>query len=624
MSDDTVDELKERIQELEDELQKLKEEKRKEYADSSAVDEEIEEVHDQIRDEADHSGMSRRKFMKAIAGGGAALGVAAMMPSAAALDIESNNPLSYNDKFSVGTQGNLNLQGNNITNAGSVGASSVTADNISIANSRSEASFIIFTNNGTVKAVDGSDLSVAYESSTDSSTVLQNTVNDLKAQGYGTVYICDPLLASNGHELQSTVEVNENAIGFATPYDNRRTIYIETAGTADPAFKFEGTSSRYIARNFIQGIGIKGENGRNNSNDHLRLRFTKSFHLKEVALHATAGHGVNMSATFRPVFSHVDVSPGDASNNKHVFNCFDDPENGAAVTGFIANKIVSDGYHGHLFHYEIRNGGSAPRGLTFVNSTIENGCTQSGEPNIKLKAGRDFRLDNVVLTGVDAGPFIEADIGYGSWVQITNSMFKHDASITSIDGMVFDCASVMIDNSQVIAGKRNLFGRTTLLASNSYFEGSGRAIDANEKAALSNVRLNGSPDLRHDGARVWYSTVQLENDHIKLENGTVIEADDGSTGAADFTGLSTDSNGQIVIDLDGSHGLQYATEPRVDVNVTNVNESNLTGNVHAQTVVSTSDQSGDGNHDQITVVFKDDGGNLVPAGDLTANVSVRP
>ncbi len=62
----------------------------------------------------------------------------------------------------------------------------------------------------------------------------------------------------------------------------------------------------------------------------------------------------------------------------------------------------------------------------------------------------------------------------------------------------------------------------------------------------------------------------------------------------------------------------------VDVNVTNVNESNLTGNVHAQTVVSTSDQSGDGNHDQITVVFKDDGGNLVPAGDLTANVSVRP
>ncbi|MFC5133753.1 MULTISPECIES: twin-arginine translocation signal domain-containing protein [Haloferacaceae] len=74
--------------------------------------------------------MSRRKFMKAIAGGGAALGAAAMMPSAAALDIESNNPLSYNDNFSVGTQGELDLQGNNISDVGSINTSSVTAENL--------------------------------------------------------------------------------------------------------------------------------------------------------------------------------------------------------------------------------------------------------------------------------------------------------------------------------------------------------------------------------------------------------------------------------------------------------------------------------------------------------------
>jgi len=122
-SDDNNEDLKARIQELEDELQKLKDQKRQEYADTSAVDEEIEEVHDQIRDEAENSGMSRRKFMKAIAGGGAALGAAAMMPSAAALDIESNNPLSYNDNFSVDTQGNL-------SGIGSVDASSIDTDDL--------------------------------------------------------------------------------------------------------------------------------------------------------------------------------------------------------------------------------------------------------------------------------------------------------------------------------------------------------------------------------------------------------------------------------------------------------------------------------------------------------------
>jgi hypothetical protein len=126
--DDDSEDLKARIQELEDELQKLKDKKRQQYSDSAAVDEETEEVHDQIRDEADHSGMSRRKFMKTLAGGGAALGAAAMMPSAAALDIESTNPLNYNESFSVDTQGNLDLQGHNIANAGSIGATSIETD----------------------------------------------------------------------------------------------------------------------------------------------------------------------------------------------------------------------------------------------------------------------------------------------------------------------------------------------------------------------------------------------------------------------------------------------------------------------------------------------------------------
>lgn len=63
--------------------------------------------------------------MKTLAGGGAALGAAAMMPSAAAMDIESDNPLSYNDNFSVDTQGNLDLQGKDIANAGEIGAEKV-------------------------------------------------------------------------------------------------------------------------------------------------------------------------------------------------------------------------------------------------------------------------------------------------------------------------------------------------------------------------------------------------------------------------------------------------------------------------------------------------------------------
>jgi len=131
VDNDTVeDELRERIQELEDELQKLKDQKQQDGTDSAAVDEEIEEVHDQIRDEADHSGMSRRRFMKAIASGAAGLGAAAMMPSAAALDIESNNPLSYNGNLSVGTQGDLNLQGDDLSNVGSIASQTVTTESL--------------------------------------------------------------------------------------------------------------------------------------------------------------------------------------------------------------------------------------------------------------------------------------------------------------------------------------------------------------------------------------------------------------------------------------------------------------------------------------------------------------
>jgi hypothetical protein len=143
-NDDVDDDLKARIQELEDELQQLKEKRKQEYTDSAAVDEEIEEVQDQIRDEADQSGMSRRKFMKTIAGGGAALGAAAMMPSAAALDIESNNPLSYNENFSVDTQGDLNLGGNNITNAGSIDAASGGFSDLAIDND----TLLVLSNSG--------------------------------------------------------------------------------------------------------------------------------------------------------------------------------------------------------------------------------------------------------------------------------------------------------------------------------------------------------------------------------------------------------------------------------------------------------------------------------------------
>lgn len=218
MSDDTVDELKERIQELEDELQQLKEKRKQEHPDSAVVDQEVEEVHDQIRDEADQSGMSRRKFMKAIAGGGAALGAAAMMPSAAALDIESDNPLSYNSNFEIDTQGNLNLRGKNIANAGSVGAETVSTEAVPTMYVRS----------------DGDDSNDGRSAESAKATIAE-AVSDAPVNGDGT----------------STLRIDVGSESLApnddlyTLYWDRRKVIIEgdTDGNGNPAATLDLTNT---------------------------------------------------------------------------------------------------------------------------------------------------------------------------------------------------------------------------------------------------------------------------------------------------------------------------------------------------------------------------------------------
>ena len=115
---DDQEQLEEKIDRLENEIDRLKTERQQQYR----------ETPDRSPDTPTDSqtDVSRRGFLKAVAGGAAGLGLTGMLPSAAALDIKSPHDLSYYDGGSttpdleIDTHGNLNLDGSNITNAGSI------------------------------------------------------------------------------------------------------------------------------------------------------------------------------------------------------------------------------------------------------------------------------------------------------------------------------------------------------------------------------------------------------------------------------------------------------------------------------------------------------------------------
>ena len=120
---DDQEQLKEKIDRLENEIDRLKTERQQ--PDQETPDRETPDGSPDTPTDS-QTDVSRRGFLKAVAGGAAGLGLTGMLPSAAALDIKSPHDLSYygggstTPDLEVDTHGNLNLGGSNITNAGSI------------------------------------------------------------------------------------------------------------------------------------------------------------------------------------------------------------------------------------------------------------------------------------------------------------------------------------------------------------------------------------------------------------------------------------------------------------------------------------------------------------------------
>jgi hypothetical protein len=122
---DDQEQLKEKIDRLENETNRLENEINRLKTERQQPDQETPDRSPDTPTDS-QAGVSRRGFLKAVAGGAAGLGLTGMLPSAAALDIKSPHDLSYygggstTPDLEVDTQGNLNLGGSNITNAGSI------------------------------------------------------------------------------------------------------------------------------------------------------------------------------------------------------------------------------------------------------------------------------------------------------------------------------------------------------------------------------------------------------------------------------------------------------------------------------------------------------------------------
>ena len=126
-----ISELEEKISGLQNELEKVKENKKGEIKEK-----ELEGIRDQAEDAVEDSGVSRRKFLKALGGGTAAAGAAALLPGASAFTFKDDKPFKFGNQsssssnFEVGTSGNLDLHGNDIKDVGEIGTSSNRVSNI--------------------------------------------------------------------------------------------------------------------------------------------------------------------------------------------------------------------------------------------------------------------------------------------------------------------------------------------------------------------------------------------------------------------------------------------------------------------------------------------------------------
>ena len=137
---DDQEQLKEKIDRLENEINRLKTERQQ--PDQETPDRSPDTPTDSP------AGVSRRGFLKAVAGGAAGLGLTGMLPSAAALDIKSPHDLSYygggstTPDLEVDTHGNLNLDGSNITNAGTIDTEALSVAGTPVTNTSSVTYYV--------------------------------------------------------------------------------------------------------------------------------------------------------------------------------------------------------------------------------------------------------------------------------------------------------------------------------------------------------------------------------------------------------------------------------------------------------------------------------------------------
>ena len=156
---DDQEQLEEKINRLENEIDRLKTERQQ-------PDQETPDRSPDTPTEP-QAGVSRRGFLKAVAGGAAGLGLTGMLPSAAALDLKSPQELSYygggstTPDFEIDTYGNLNLDGSNITNAGSIDTEELSVADIPVTNSSSATYYVDQANGDDTN--DGTSKSEAFE-----------------------------------------------------------------------------------------------------------------------------------------------------------------------------------------------------------------------------------------------------------------------------------------------------------------------------------------------------------------------------------------------------------------------------------------------------------------------------
>ena len=149
---DDQEQLKEKIDRLENEIDRLKTEQKQ---------------PDQETPDGSPAGVSRRGFLKAVAGGAAGLGLTGMLPSAAALDIKSPHDLSYygggstTPDLEIDTHGNLNLDGSNITNAGTINTEKLSVAGTPVTNTSSVTYYVDQANGDDSDA--GTSKSEAFE-----------------------------------------------------------------------------------------------------------------------------------------------------------------------------------------------------------------------------------------------------------------------------------------------------------------------------------------------------------------------------------------------------------------------------------------------------------------------------